>query len=113
MKWGEILADRLANRLRRIRFLAAPLIVGVFTCFYFVLDGDVGTSVYLAAIVLAFFGSSYLHAYGLLNNEDRLNTLKAIEEKQQAYAYVYGRVIGELKWLFIIAMVIGLLIVYS
>ena len=104
MKWGEILAIRLAQRLRRIRLIAIPLALLVYGYFRYKLGGDISTSIFVAAIPLAFLGGSYLHAYGLVNSKERLDTLKEIEDKREAYSVAYGGILSELKRLVVIVI---------
>jgi len=106
--WGEVLANKLAKRLKLIRLIAIPLALLVYGYFRYVLGGDIATSIFVAAIPLALLGSSYLHAYGLLNYKDRLETLRKIDDKQEAYSFVYGGVRSELKWL-IVSVIIAIL----
>ncbi len=108
--WGEVLADRLARRLKRIRVTAIPLTLLVYGYWRYKLGSGIADSIFVATIPLILLGVSYLHAWGVLNYGDRLETLKKIEKKQEAYSYVYGGVRSEIK-LLLISLIVAILLV--
>jgi len=105
--WGEKLADRLADNVVWMKKISIPLALVGAGIAYFVSNRNVNAALVIFLGLLLIAANEYWRTIRMLNNPERIETLRKIEDKRQAHVFAYGGIMRELRMLLIIAVVVG------
>ena len=105
--WGEKLAERLAENTGWMKMISIPLALAGAGLAYFVSSNNFTAALVVFLGLLLIAANEYWRAIRILNDPERLEALKRIEDKRQAHIFAYGGIWRELRIMLVIAAIVG------
>ncbi len=102
--WGEKLADRLVENVGWMKKISIPLALAGGVIVYFISNKSLTAASVASVGLLLIAANEYWRTVRILNNPERLQALREIEDKRQAHVVAYGGIWRELRILAVIAV---------